>query len=74
MKYQELPNIKNVEVTNIEQKEYESELEYNDEIVKDEKAYYVDLKITYDKDLEYPDEISLVLAHVNDKLEIVKMD
>ena len=65
---QELPNIKNIEVTDIKQKEYEGDK------ISDSKAYYVDLKITYDEDLEYPDEVSLVLVHSKDKLEIVKMD
>ena len=71
---QTLPNVKNVEIKNIEQKEYESEKEYNDELVKDEEAYYVDLEITYDKDLDYPEKVSLVIVHKDDKLEIVKMD
>ncbi len=65
---QELPNIKNVEVDDIEQKEYEGDT------ISDDEAYYVDLKITYDQDLDYPEEVSLVLVHSNDKLEIVKMD
>ncbi len=65
---QELPNIKNVEIDNIEQKEYEGDT------ISDDEAYYVDLKITYDQDLDYPEEVSLVLVHSNDKLEIVKMD
>lgn len=65
---QELPNVKKVSVSNIEQKEYSGKKE------KDEKAYYVDLKIEYDKDLEYPEEVSLVLIHKNDKLQVVKMN
>ena len=65
---QELPNIKNIEIDNIEQKEYEGDT------ISDDEAYYVDLKITYDQDLDYPEEVSLVLVHSNDKLEIVKMD
>lgn len=65
---QELPNVKNVEVTSIEQEEYKGDK------IKDSKAYKVDLKLTYDEDLDYPDEVSLVLAHVNEKLEIVNID
>ena len=65
---QELPNVKNVEVTNIEQDEYKGDN------LKDSKAYIVDLKLTYDEDLSYPDEVKLILAHVNEKLEIVKID
>lgn len=71
---QELPNITKVEVKNIEKKEYESELKYNDETVKDDEAYYVDLELSYDKNLDYPSEVSLILVHTKDKLEIVKMD
>ena len=65
---QDLPNIKSIEIDNIEQKEYEGDT------ISDDEAYYVDLKITYDQDLDYPEEVSLVLVHSNDKLEIVKMD
>lgn len=65
---QELPNVKEVEVTNIEQDEYKGDK------LKDDKAYIVDLKLTYDEDLDYPDEVKLILAHVNEKLEIVKID
>ena len=65
---QELPNVKEVEVTNIEQDEYKGDK------LKDDKAYIVDLKLTYDEDLDYPDEVKLILAHVSEKLEIVKID
>ena len=72
---QELPNVKKISVKNVEQKEYESKVKYNDETVKDDKAYYIDLKIEYDKDLDYPDEVSLILVHTtDDKLEIVEMN
>lgn len=64
---QELPNVTNVEILNIEQKEYSGEKETDDE------AYYVDLEITYEKDLEYPKSCSLILIHHDNKLEIAQM-
>lgn len=64
---QELPNVTNVEIANIEQKEYSGKKE------KDEEAYYVDLEITYEKDLDYPTSCSLILIHHDNKLEIVDM-
>ena len=65
---QELPNVKEVEVKNIEQESYKGDK------VQDKEAYTVELKITYEEDLDYPEEVTLTLAHVSDKLEIVKMD
>ena len=66
--FKTMHSVKEVEVTNIEQDEYKGDK------LKDDKSYIVDLKITYDEDLDYPDEVKLVLAHVNEKLEIVKID
>lgn len=65
---QELPNITNVEVVNIKEDIY-------DEWEIDEvNAYYVDLSVTYENDLGYPTEVSMILVPHNDKLEIVKVD
>lgn len=64
---QELPNVTDVEVTNVEQKEYNGKTE------SDSKAYYIDLTLTYEKDLGYPTECSFVLIHHDNKLEIVEM-
>lgn len=64
---QELPIVHSVTVENIIQKKYE----YNDQL--DNKAYYIDLLIKYEKDLDYQDEASLVIIHNNDKLEIAEM-
>lgn len=64
---QELPVVKSVEVTDITTINYD----YLDET--DEKAYAVDLSITYEKDMGYQTKASLVLVHSNNKLEIVKM-
>lgn len=65
---QELPNIKTVEIINIEQDEYDTDMH------SDKEAYYVDIEIEYDKDLGYPGECSLVVVHSNDKLEIASME
>ena len=64
---QDLPNIKNIEITNIEQKEYDGET------TQDDEAYYVNLKITYDEDLDYPTTASLILVHDEEKLEVAEM-
>ena len=66
---QELPNIKEVKTTSIEKKEYSNENGFSDD-----SAYYVDVKITYDEDMEYPTECSLIIVHSNDKLEIAEME
>ncbi|MBS7020432.1 MAG: hypothetical protein KH135_00975, partial [Firmicutes bacterium] len=65
---QELPEVVNVDMINMVQKEFV----LNDE-VSDEKAYYVDLTISYAKDLGYQKSCTLVLIHNDKKLEIVKM-
>ena len=65
---QELPIVKNVEITSVEQDLFETD------DVSDEEAYYVDITITYEKDLEYPTTVSLVIVHNNDKLEIAKVN
>lgn len=64
---QELPVVKNVEVTNVTQDSYD----YLEET--DEKAFSVDLTITYEKDMGYQTSATLILVHANNKLEIVKM-
>lgn len=65
---QELPNVIQVEVKSIKQDKYK------ESIYQDDEAYYVDLKLTYEKDMEYPEEVSLVLIHKDNKLEIIKVD
>jgi len=64
---QELPNVTNVEVS-IDSDDYEGEKE------EDSKAYYAHLTLTYEEDLDYPNEVSLILIHKDNKLQIVKMD
>lgn len=64
---QELPVVYSVDVLDIKQDSYD----YLDKT--DESAYYIDLIIKYEKDLGYQENVSLILVHNNDKLEIVKM-
>lgn len=64
---QELPMVSNVEVTNIEKTDYDGEN------ISDEKAYHVELYITYEQELGYPEHVDLILVHENHKLQIVKM-
>ena len=63
----ELPIVKNVEIISINKKSYDSET------VTDNEAYYVEIKITYIKNLGYPKKNSLILVHNDNKLEIVKV-
>lgn len=65
---QSLPSVKSVDKVSIEQKSFE----YGDEI--DFDAYYVTLNINYEKNLDYPTEVLIVLIHNEDKLEVAKME
>lgn len=64
---QELPVVIDVEVSNIEKKK----AKYKE--ITDDDAYYVDLKITYEKDLQYQSTANIVIVHNNNKLEIAEM-
>ena len=64
---QELPMVSEVEVTSIEH------IEYDGDTISDDEAYEVDLFLTYEEDLNYPTHVTLTLAHINNKLQIVKM-
>ena len=65
---QELPEVKNVEIKNIEK------IIYAQKDYKDESGYKLDAKITYVKDLKYPKEATITLIHENNKLVIVEID
>ena len=65
---QELPEIVNVDVINVEQKEYV----LSDEVT-DEKAYYIDVTMNYAKDLGYQNSATIVLIHNGKRLDVVKM-
>lgn len=45
----------------------------NYDLVPDTNAYYLKVAITYKEELGYPTEASLVLVHVDHKLEIVEL-
>ena len=65
---QELPEIVNVDVINVKQKEYT----LND-TTTDEEAYYVDVTMNYAKDLGYQNSATIVLIHNGKRLDVVKM-
>lgn len=65
---QELPMVNDVEVTSIEQTEYEGET------ISDEEAYRVELYVSYEKELEYPNHVTLIVIHKENKLQIAKMN
>lgn len=67
---QELPIVKDIEVKDV------TETTYKYEDIDDEKAYKVNVLVTYEKDLGYPTEVTVVLVHAKDndkKLEVIKM-
>ena len=65
---QELPEIVNVDVINVEQKEY-----VLSDTVTDANAYYVDVTMNYAKDLGYQSSATVVLIQYDKRLDIVKM-
>lgn len=65
---QELPVIKKVEIKDFKKVKFEA-----DE-VKDNNAYSVTMKVEYEKDLDYPTDISLILVHKNNLLQISKIE
>lgn len=66
---QELPAVSEVVVNSVETEKYTFD---ND--VEDSNSYVVNVSVTYSKDLGYPTEVTLVLIHSNNKLEVAKMD
>lgn len=65
---QELPMVTEVTVDDIKVEEYSFE---ND--ITDSNAYVVNVSIKYEKELNYPKEVTLVLIHNENKLEIAQM-
>lgn len=63
---QDLPSVKKVEIESIEKTDFKK----GDTTLN---GYNVKLKIEYEKDMEYPSSVELVLVHNNDKLEIAEM-
>lgn len=66
---QELPIVKNIIIDSIETDSY-----IFDDILEDENAYVIKMTVDYEKDLEYPIEVTLVLVHNENKLEVAKME
>lgn len=66
---QELPVVSEVIVNSVEMENY-----IFDNDVEDSNSYVVNASVTYSKDLGYPTEVTLVLIHSNNKLEVAKMD
>ena len=64
---QELPTVSNVIVKTNEQKEYETKN------VKDKNSYVINLDIEYEKDLEYPTNVTVILVHDENKLYVVEV-
>ena len=65
---QKLPEVEDVEVTNIEN------VKYKNGSLKDDNGYIVTVKTVYVKDYNYPTEIKLTLIHENNKLSIVEIN
>ena len=65
---QELPSITEVKIDSIKQDSFKTE------VASDDKAYYITVKITYNKDLGYPTRSDLILIHNDKKLEVASMD
>lgn len=65
---QELPSVSSVEISDIKQ----DAVSFDNDI-EDNKAYYVTLTITYEENLEYQENVELIIIHSNNKLEIAKM-
>ena len=66
---QELPLVTEVSVNSIVQEEYSFDNDF-----KDSYAYVVTVSVSYAKDLDYPTEVTLVLVHNKNKLEVSKME
>ena len=64
---QKLPEVKKVEVEDIEMKSYKKN-EY-----QDESGYQVILKLEYVKDLDYPETLKLTWIHEENKLSLVEI-
>lgn len=63
---QKLPVVTKVEVADINLTKFESTKEFD-------LAYEIDLKISYEKDLEYPTMVKLIIVEEDNKLQIAEM-
>lgn len=64
---QELPEVETTEVDSVRTNNYS----YND--LKDDNAYIVKVKVSYKKDLGYPEEVTVKMLHNDSKLEVFYM-
>ena len=65
---QDLPIVTDIIINSVTNDSFK----YGDKIF--ENSYYIDLEITYESDLGYPTNISLVLVENNNKIEVAKME
>lgn len=68
---QELPEVTEVQVVESRQDPFQYEMD--GEIKEDEQAYFINYTITYKKDMGYAEDVTLVLVHRDNKLEIAEM-
>lgn len=64
---QKLPEVKSVEVLDNKM------IKYDESNYQDQSAYQVKLKINYVKDLDYPEEVTLIFIHEDNKLSLVEI-
>lgn len=64
---QELPEVETVEVDSVRTNNYN----YNE--IEDDNAYIVKVKVSYKKDLGYPEEVTVKMLHNDNKLEVFYM-
>lgn len=64
---QELPVVVNVEVVSLKNTSFKYDK------INDDKAYTIDINLTYEKDLGYQKSVSLTIVHNDKKLEIVEV-
>lgn len=65
---QELPVVVNAEVVSLKNTSFRYDK------INDDKAYIVDINLTYEKDLGYQKSVSLTIVHNDKKLEIVEVN
>lgn len=65
---QELPVVVNAEVVSLKNTSFKYDK------INDDKAYIVDINLTYEKDLGYQKSVSLTIVHNDKKLEIVEVN
>lgn len=64
---QELPVVVNAEVVSLKNTSFKYDK------INDDKAYTIDINLTYEKDLGYQKSVSLIIVHNDKKLEIVEV-